>query len=193
VVPIQTTAPNGLWTADFKGQFRTCDGIYCFPLTIVDQHTRYLLGVQGLLTTKGDGVRRSFERTFREYGLPDAIRTDNGVPFANTGRHGLTQLNVWWLRLEIQHQRIRPASAQENGAHERMHRTLTAATTHPPATDLSAQQRVVRRFQHEYDLCTTKNDRTLHSMATRPPHATRARSGTTQPRSRLSNIPATSR
>lgn len=97
-VPIHTTAPNDLWTADFKGQFRTRNGIYCFPLTIADQHTRYLLRVHGLLNTRGVGVRPVFKRAFREYGLPLAIRTDNGVPFANTGLHGLTQLNVWWLR-----------------------------------------------------------------------------------------------
>ena len=109
-VPIATSAPNDLWTADFKGQFKTRDGVYCFPLTIADQHTRYLLRVHGLLNTRGSGVRPSFERAFREFGLPRAIRTDNGVPFANTGLHGLTQLNVWWLRLGIQHQRIRPAS-----------------------------------------------------------------------------------
>jgi hypothetical protein len=87
--------------ADFKGQFHTRDGIYCFPLTIADRHTRYLLRVHGLLNTRGAGVRPVFERAFREYGLPRAIRTDNGVPFANTGLHGLTQLNVWWLRLGI--------------------------------------------------------------------------------------------
>jgi putative transposase len=151
VVPIVTTAPNDLWTADFKGQFRTRDGVYCYPLTIADQHTRYLLRVHALPTTRGGGVRRVFERAFREYGLPAAIRTDNGVPFANTGLHGLTQLNVWWLRLGIQHQRIRPASPQENGAHERMHRTLKAETTRPPAADLARQQRVFTAFRHQYN------------------------------------------
>ena len=153
-VPICTTAPNDLWTADFKGQFRTRDGIYCYPLTIADQHTRYLLRVHGLLTTRGASVRPVFERAFREFGLPLAIRTDNGVPFANTGLHGLTQLNVWWLRLGIQHQRIRPASPQENGAHERMHRThrtLKAETTRPPAADLARQQRVFVAFRREYN------------------------------------------
>lgn len=150
-VPIATSAPNDLWTADFKGQFRTRDGIYCFPLTIADQHTRYLLRVHGLLTTRGTGVRPVFERAFREYGLPHAIRTDNGVPFANTGLHGLTQLNVWWLRLGIQHQRIRPASPQENGAHERMHRTLKAETTRPPAATLAQQQRAFTAFRCEYN------------------------------------------
>jgi putative transposase len=150
-VPLHTTAPNDLWTADFKGQFRTRDGIYCFPLTIADQHTRYLLRVHGLLNTRGAGVRPVFERAFREFGLPRAIRTDNGVPFANTGLHGLTQLNVWWLRLGIQHQRIRPASPQENGAHERMHRTLKAETTRPPAADLTHQQRAFTAFRREYN------------------------------------------
>src|SRR5688572_19010752 len=97
------------------------------------------------------GVRPVFERAFREYGLPLAIRTDNGVPFANTGLHGLTQLSVWWLRLGIQHQRIRPASPQENGAHERMHRTLKAETTRPPAVNLARQQRVFTTFRREYN------------------------------------------
>src|SRR5512145_1873150 len=123
-----TTQPNDLWTADFKGHFRTRDGGYCYPLTIADQHTRSLLACQGLLSTKGHGVRPVFDRLFREYGLPGAIRTDNGVPFATTGIHGLSQLNVWWIRLGIQHQRILPASPQQNGAHERMHRTLKAGT-----------------------------------------------------------------
>jgi putative transposase len=150
-VPLHTTAPNDLWTADFKGQFRTRDGVYCFPLTIADQHTRYLLRVQALPSTKGVGARPVFERAFREFGLPRAIRTDNGVPFANTGLHGLTQLNVWWLRLGIQHQRIRPASPQENGAHERMHRTLKAETTRPPAADLARQQRAFKQSRHEYN------------------------------------------
>ncbi len=120
VVPPTTERANDLWTADFKDHFRTRDGIYCYPLTVADQHTRYLLGCQGLLSTQGQGVRPIFERLFREYGLPRVIRTDNGVPFATTGIHG------------IQHQRILPASPQQNGAHERMHRTLKAATARPP-------------------------------------------------------------
>ena len=150
-VPLHTAAPNDLWTADFKGQFRTRDGVYCFPLTIADQHTRDLLTVHALPNTRGVGARAGFERAFRTPGLPKAIRTDTGVPFANTGLPGLTQLNVWWLRLGIQHQRIRPASPQENGAHERMHRTLKAETTRPPARDRVAQQRVFRVFQQQYN------------------------------------------
>src|SRR5216117_4494200 len=151
VVPALTTQPNDLWTADFKGQFRTRDGIYCYPLTIADQHTRYLLACHGLLSTKGHGVRSVFDRLFREYGLPGAIRTDNGVPFATCGIHGLSQLNVWWLRLGIQHQRTKPASPQENGAHERMHKTLKAEAIRPPRATLAPQQRAFNRFRAEYN------------------------------------------
>ena len=151
VVPLATAAPNDLWTADFKGHFRTRDGAYCYPLTIADQHTRYLLAVQGLLSTRGAGVRGVFERAFRAHGLPAAIRTDNGVPFASVGLHGLSQLNVWWLRLGIQHQRIHPASPQENGAHERMHRTLKAEATRPPQATCAAQQRVFAAFRAEFN------------------------------------------
>jgi transposase InsO family protein len=150
-VSICTTAPNDLWTADFNGQFRTRDGVYCYPLTIADQHTRSLLACHGLPSVRTVGARPIFERVFREFGLPRAIRTDNGVPFANTGLHGLTQLSVWWLRLGIQHQRIRPASPQENGAHERMHRTLKAETTRPPAADLVRQQRAFTAFRQLYN------------------------------------------
>jgi len=174
--PLVTTAPNDLWTADFKGQFRTRDGVYCFPLTIADQHTRYLLRVHGLRNTRGTGVRPVFERAFREYGLPRAIRTDNGVPFANTGLHGLTQLNVWWLRLGIQHQRIRPASPQENGAHERMHRTLKAETTRPPAADLASQQRCFTRFRRIYN-----DERPHEALAQQPPDRIYAKSSRAMP------------
>ncbi len=104
VVPPPPAAPNDLWATDFKGQFRTGDRVYCYPLTVTDQHTRFLLACHGLLSTKGTGVRPVFDRLFREYGLPRAMRTDNGVPFASTALHGLTPLNVWWVRLGIQHQ-----------------------------------------------------------------------------------------
>ena len=109
VAPV-TTCPNDLWTSDFKGHFRTGDGCYCYPLTVADLHSRLLLGCDALLSTQGRAARPCFEQLFREYGLPAAIRTDNGVPFASCGLHGLSQLNVWWMRLGIQHQRIRPAS-----------------------------------------------------------------------------------
>src|SRR4029077_11505011 len=140
VVPARTTQPNDLWTADFKGHFRTRDGLYCYPLTVADQHTRYLLACHGLHSTKGKGVRPVFDRLFREYGVPRAIRTDNGVPFATAGLHGLSQLNVWWLRLGIQHQRILPAHPQQNGAHERMHKTLKRDALRPPRAHIVAQQ-----------------------------------------------------
>jgi transposase InsO family protein len=151
VVPPTTVHPNDLWTADFKGHFKTKNGIYCYPLTVADQHTRFLLACHGLLSTKGVGVRPVFEWLFREYGLPKAIRTDNGVPFATTGIHGLSRLNVWWMRLGIQHQRILPAHPQQNGAHERMHKTLKAAAIRPPRANLLAQQRAFNEFRRLYN------------------------------------------
>jgi transposase InsO family protein len=164
VVPATTTQPNDLWTADFKGHFRTRDGIYCYPLTIADQHTRYLLACHGLLSTKGQGVRPVFERLFREYGLPRAIRTDNGAPFATTGIHGLSQLNVWWLRLGIQHQRILPAQPQQNGAHERMHKTLKGDAIRPPRATRAAQQRAFNDFRRLYN-----DERPHQALHGRPP------------------------
>jgi len=151
VVAPTTAAPNDLWTADFKGQFRTGNGEYCYPLTIADQHTRFLLTCHGLLSTETVTARPIFERTFREYGLPRAIRTDNGVPFATQAIHGLSYLNVWWMRLGIQHQRIHPGRPQQNGAHERMHRTLKRQATRPVARTCSAQQRVFDAFRTEYN------------------------------------------
>ena len=166
VVPLTTTAPNDLWTADFKGHFRTRDGLYCYPLTIADQHTRYLLACQGLRSTKGRGVRPVFEHAFRTFGLPQAIRTDNGVPFATCGIHGLSQLNVWWLQLGIQHQRILPAHPQQNGAHERMHKTLKADAIRPPRGSLAAQQRAFNTFRALYN-----DERPHESLGGRPPAA----------------------
>lgn len=150
VAPV-TAEPNDLWTADFKGQFRTRDGEYCYPLTIADLHTRFLLICQGLRSTKREGAGPVFDRAFRRYGLPRAIRTDNGVPFATTSIHGLSQLNVWWMRLGIQHQRIAPASPQQNGAHERMHKTLKRGAIRPPRTNLAAQQRAFNAFRTVYN------------------------------------------
>ena len=164
VVPATTTQPNDLWTADFKGHFRTRDGIYCYPLTIADQHTRYLLACHGLLSMRGVEVRPIFERLFREYGLPQAIRTDTGVPFATTGIHGLSRLNVWWLRLGIQHQRILPAHPQQNGAHERMHKTLKGEAIRPPRANLARQQRAFTAFRRLYN-----HERPHAALGGRPP------------------------
>lgn len=149
--PVETTAPNQLWTVDFKGQFQTGDGVYCYPLTIVDHYSRYILRCQSLTNVRAKPSMRVFEGLFREVGLPDAIRSDNGVPFASTGIHGLCALNVWWLRLGIVHQRIMPASPQQNGTHERMHKELKDETTRPPAKNRRGQQRLFNNFVHDYN------------------------------------------
>jgi hypothetical protein len=151
VVPPTTADPNDLWTADFKGQFRTGNGVYCYPLTIADQHTRFLLTCHGLLSTQTVTARPVFERAFRAYGLPWAIRTDNGVPFATQAIHGLSFLNVWWMRLGIQHQRIHPGRPQQNGAHERMHRTLKRQAVRPVRRTCALQQRAFDAFRTEYN------------------------------------------
>jgi putative transposase len=164
VVPAVTHEPNDLWTADFKGHFKMRDGIYCYPLTVADQHTRFLLACQGLLSIHGWRVRPVCERLFREYGLPLAIRTDNGVPFATRGLHGLSQLNVWWMRLGITHQRIRPARPQENGCHERMHKTLKYEATRPPERNRAAQQRRFQAFRTEYN-----TERPHEALGGKPP------------------------
>ena len=149
--PRQHHRPNQIWTVDFKGQFLMRNGLYCYPLTIVDHFSRYLLCCHGLLDVRTEGVKSQFRRLFREHGLPDAIRSDNGAPFASTGIHGLSRLNVWWLQLGITHQRITPGSPQQNGAHERMHKTLKAEATKPPAANLNLQQRVFNSFRNTYN------------------------------------------
>ena len=148
---IPMTASNGTWTADFKGQFKTRNGVYCYPLTIVDGYSRYLLACQGLLSTAIAGARPIFLRLFQEYGLPGIIRTDNGVPFATTALGRLSTLSVWWIRLGILPELIAPASPQQNGRHERMHRTLKAEATRPPSGTLRAQQVRFNRFRQEYN------------------------------------------
>jgi len=135
----------------FKGQFRTGNRVYCYPLTIADQHTRFLLECRGLLSTQTVTAKPVFERVFREYGLPIAMRTDNGVPFATQAIHGLSYLNVWWMQLGIAHQRIRPGCPQENGAHERMHRTLKRQAIKPVRATCAAQQRNFDAFRREYN------------------------------------------
>jgi putative transposase len=149
--PVQTDRPNQIWPADFKGQFRTGDGVYCYPLTVTDHFSRRLLVCQGLRSVKAADTQPIFRSLFRAVGLPDAIRTDNGAPFASTGIHGLSALNVWWMQLGIVHQRIRPASPQENGTHERMHRELKRETLRPAASSLRAQQRRFEAFRTRYN------------------------------------------
>lgn len=149
---INCTEPNIVWSADYKGQFRLGEfGKHCYPLTISDNYSRFLLGCKGLLDTELINTRRYFEKIFKEYGLPTAIRTDNGRPFASPGLGGLSQLSVWWVKLGIIHERIKPGHPEQNGRHERMHRTLKEATAKPPYLTLDRQQRAFNRFQREYN------------------------------------------
>lgn len=138
-------APNEVWCADFKGWFNTGNGMRCTPLTITDHYSRYLLCCRGLGMRSGfQEVRPDFELAFRTYGLPSVIHTDNGPPFASTGLAGLSELAVWLLKLGIVPQRSRPGCPQDNGRHERMHRTLREYTANPPAeTPLQQQERFV--------------------------------------------------
>lgn len=147
----EANAPNRVWTADFKGEFRLGSGRLCYPLTIVDAHSRYLLACRGMPSTATSGAVAGFERVFREFGLPDVIRTDNGVPFSTQAAGGLSQLAVWWIRLGIRLERTRPRHPQDNGAHERMHRTLKAEATKPPARSRELQQRAFNRFRRIYN------------------------------------------
>jgi transposase InsO family protein len=148
----QATQPNQLWTADFKGQFKTRDARYCYPLTVADSYSRYLLGCRALCSTKTLGTKAAFQRVFQEYGLPQAIRTDNGTPFAAATAIGrLSRLSAWWIRLGIRPELTQPSHPEQNGSHERMHRTLKAETTRPPSANRSAQQRKFESFRREYN------------------------------------------
>lgn len=134
-------APNALWCADYKGQFRLGNRRYCYPLTVSDYRSRYLLACEGLESTRETGAFPVFERVFKEFGLPAAIRTDNGVPFASPhALFGMSRLAVWWLRLGIAIERIKPGHPQQNGRHERMHLTLKQETTRPPSYNFLQQQ-----------------------------------------------------
>jgi transposase InsO family protein len=156
---------NAVWCADFKGWFRTGDGAKCTPLTISDGHSRYLLRCQGLDGSTGfTTVQPLFIATFREYGMPGAIRTDNGAPFASTGLGGLSALSVWWVRLGLELERIEPGCPQQNGRHERMHRTLKAATAQPPRANLHQQQKTFDEFRREYN-----EQRPHEALGQRPP------------------------
>jgi len=145
------TQPNEIWTADFKGQFKTRDGVYCYPLTIADGYSRFLLGCQALDSTSHAGAQPVFRRLFQEFGLPQLIRTDNGVPFATCALARLSQLSVWWIRLGIYPELIEPSHPEQNGRHERMHRTLKAETTRPAAGHRASQQRRFNTFRDEFN------------------------------------------
>ena len=144
--------PNDLWCADFKGEFKLGNGRYCYPLTVTDQASRYLLLTEALESTRQDPVIETFVRLFKERGLPAAIRSDNGVPFASpNGLYNLSKLSVWWLRLGIAIERIKPGHPQQNGRHERMHRTLKQETTRPPGMNALQQQARFDAFLSEFN------------------------------------------
>ena len=146
------TQPNDLWCADFKGEFMLADRRYCYPLTVTDFASRYLLCCDALETTREDYAFTVFERAFKDFGLPLAIRTDNGVPFASASAFfGLSKLSVWWLRLGIGIERIRPGCPQQNGRHERMHLTLKKEATHPASKNFLQQQARFDRFIECYN------------------------------------------
>lgn len=145
-------APNDVWTIDFKGEFATRDGQLCYPLTIQDVYSRYLLACQALPRPTMEGTRAVLHRCFRRYGLPTCLRSDNGSPFASAQSLArLSRLRVWWIKLGIHSELITPARPAENGRHERLHRTLKADTALPPAATLAAQQQRFRAFQTEYN------------------------------------------
>jgi len=164
----KATEPNLVWTADFKGEFRlrAGAGVYCYPLTVMDLKTRFVLCVKALDTTGVREAKREFVRIFSEYGLPRVIRTDNGVPFAqHNGLGRLGSLGFWWVRLGIKPEHIRPATPSENGAHERFHKTLKAAATKPSSSSLRQQQERFDEFLIEYN--THRPHRSL--LNRRPP------------------------
>jgi putative transposase len=146
----QAARPNHLWAVDHKGWVRLGDGTRCEPLTITDSFSRYLISVKATANTREEEARPQFEQAFREHGLPDAIRSDNGPPFASSGVTGLTALSAWWAKLGIAHERIDPGQPQQNGRHERFHRTLLEAMR-PPCADRLAQERRFEVFLREYN------------------------------------------
>ncbi len=144
---------NDLWCVDYKGEFKLSGKKeYCYPLTISDFATRFLINCEALSSTREITALRTFEETFKEYGLPLAIRSDHGIPFASgNSAWGLTRLSVWWIRLGIKLERTKPGNPQQNGRHERMHRTLKLEATHPPQANLLQQQEKFYQFIHEYN------------------------------------------
>ena len=161
-------APNELWCADFKGEFKLGNGEYCFPLTVTDHASRYLLLCEALDSTREDLATTAFEQLFLERGLPAAIRSDNGVPFASPNAlFNLSKLSVWWLRLGIAIERIRPGRPQQNGRHERMHLTLKQEATRPPGMNSLQQQARLDAFVQEFN-----NERPHEALAMKMPGET---------------------
>jgi transposase InsO family protein len=167
--------PNQLWCTDYKGEFKLGNDQYCYPLTVTDQASRYLLVCEALESTKQNNALTAFERLFEERGLPQAIRTDNGVPFASpNGLYNLSKLSVWWLRLGITIERIQPGKPQQNGRHERMHLTLKKEATRPPGMNILQQQARFDEFVNEFnterphEALGMKMPADVYSASTRP-------------------------
>ena len=148
---LSTENPNDLWCADYKGQFMLGNKKYCYPLTITDFASRYLIACEALENNKEQFAITTFERVFKEFGLPKTIRTDNGVPFASTGMFNLSKLSVWWLRLGINLERIKPGHPEQNGRHERMHLTLKKEATKPAGQNFLQQQSKFDDFIEEFN------------------------------------------
>jgi putative transposase len=147
----QCERPNDVWSMDYKGQFRMGDGRLCYPFTVSDNFSRYLLTCQGLYHPSYENTRPWLEKAFREYGLPLAVRNDNGAPFATVGLGGISTLSVWLIKLWVRPERIKAGHPEQNGRHERMHRTLKQETAAPPKMDMESQQNSFDEFQTEYN------------------------------------------
>jgi transposase InsO family protein len=172
----EADGPNEIWSADFKGQFELGDGTTCYPLTVTDNSSRMVLGCRALGSTKGAPVQQYFERVFERWGLPRAIRTDNGAPFASTAPRGLSKLSAWWRALGIDHERTDPGEPQQNGRHERMHLTLKRHTARPAAETMAAQQESFDGFRRFFNQL-----RPHEALGQTPPRTVHTRSETDYP------------
>jgi transposase InsO family protein len=157
-------SPNEVWAIDFKGQFKLGNGSYCYPLTLTDQFSRYILLCEALESTQRLPAQSALKLVFREFGVPKVVRSDNGAPFASTGRCGLSRLGVWMMRQGIKLERIEPGHPEQNGRHERMHRTLKQETTRPARANSFAQQEVFDAFVAEFNA-----NRPHEALKMRPP------------------------
>ncbi len=149
--PVVANEPNDEWYVDFKGEFRLGNTVMCYPLTVTDAYTRNVLCCNGLTSTAHVGAERQLQLLFERVGMPKAMRSDNGCPFCSPAIGGISRLSIWWTKLGIFHDRSRPASPQDNGQHERMHRDLKAETTRPPGKNMAQQQERFDAFRHEFN------------------------------------------
>ena len=143
--------PNAVWSIDYKGQFKLQNGQLCYPLTLTDNFSRFLLACDASEKISSERIKQIMERAFREYGLPEIIKSDNGSPFASTGLGAFTELNAWWWKLGIIHERSRPGHPEDNGRHERMHKTLKASAINPAKENMLEQQLAFKSFQETFN------------------------------------------